>query len=329
MVKEIAGADNLRTAMNRLGKKREPFLFLINFDADKGLVIPLSDMPHSGTACAIRGKRYGTVTRQETSATELSVRPVPKEKYAEAFGNVVAKIRRGDSYLVNLTFQTPIGRNVDMAHIFENSSAPYRFLWPGRFVFFSPEPFVKIEHSTISSYPMKGTADASLPDAEPRLLADYKETCEHHTIVDLIRNDLSTVARRVSVKRFRYVEKIKTHKGELLQTSSEICGNLPCGWQDETGDILFAMLPAGSISGAPKPRTVEIIKESETTPRGYYTGIMGIFEADRLDSCVAIRYIEKDGDGEYYYRSGGGITSFSRMDDEYEEMLGKIYVPIV
>ena len=330
MVEEIAGADNLRTLMNEFGKKREPFLFLIDYHMERGVVIPVSDIPDSGLACRIGGKNYGTVAPEKAvPRTELNIKPVPKAQYAAAFNNVADKIKRGDSYLVNLTFKTPIGRRINMAHIFRNATSPYRFLWPGRFVFFSPESFVKIEHGIIRSYPMKGTIDAACPEAEKQLLADYKERCEHNTIVDLIRNDISAIADNVKIERFRYIEKIKTHKGELLQSSSEISGQLSDGWQDKIGDYLFSMLPAGSISGAPKRRTVEIIAESETTPRGYYTGIMGIFECDRLESCVAIRYIEKCENGEYYYRSGGGITSCSRLEDEYEEMISKIYVPVI
>lgn len=314
-----------------MGRKREPFLFLINFNGDKGLVIPVADIPGSGINCIIGKKRYGTLPKQAKAGprSELNITPVPKSVYSKAYSHVANALRRGDTYLVNLTFRTPVGRRIDMAQIFETADAPYRFLWPERFVFFSPESFVKIENDIISSYPMKGTTDASGSDAAARLLSDYKEICEHNTIVDLIRNDLSMIASGVKIERFRYLEKIRTHRGELLQSSSEITGRLSGGWQDNVGTLLYNMLPAGSISGAPKPRTVEIIKESETTPRGYYTGIMGVFDIDRLESCVAIRYIEKDEDGEYYYRSGGGITSCSRMESEYEEMLSKIYVPVV
>lgn len=330
MVKEIAGADNLRTAINRAGREAAPFLFLINFEAEKGVVLPVSEIPRSGLACIIRGKRYGAASPPNTlTTTHLRIKPVPEAEYAAAFNKVTKAIRRGDSYLTNLTFRTPVGRDVDMVQVFENSEAPYRFLWPGRFVFFSPESFVRIENGKISSYPMKGTIDASHPDAGLRLLSDYKETCEHNTIVDLIRNDLSSVADNVKVERFRYIEKIRTHKGELLQSSSQITGQLPQGWQQRTGDIIFSLLPAGSISGAPKRKTVEIIKESETTPRGYYTGVMGVYDSGMLDSCVIIRYIERDADGEYHYRSGGGITSCSIMQNEYREMTDKIYVPII
>lgn len=330
MAEEIAGTDNLRALMNELGKKCEPFLFLIDYRMEKGVVLPLADMPGSGLSCCIGEKSYGPLPEYGATRTEINIEPVAMAEYAAAFGNVADKIRRGDSYLVNLTFRTPIGRHVDMAYVFRHASAPYRFLWPDRFVFFSPESFVRIDAGgTIRSYPMKGTADASHPDAENRLLSDYKERCEHNTIVDLIRNDLSAVADNVRVGRFRYIEKIRTHRGELLQSSSEVSGRLPHGWRNRLGDIIFALLPAGSISGAPKRRTVEIIEESETAPRGYYTGVMGVYENGGLESCVAIRFIEKDASGEYYYRSGGGITSCSIMENEYEEMLGKIYVPIV
>jgi para-aminobenzoate synthetase component 1 len=90
---------------------------------------------------------------------------------------------------------------------------------------------------------------------------------------------------------------------------------------------LFKLLPAGSISGAPKQKTVEIIKEAETHQRGYYTGVCGIFDGENLDSGVMIRYIENQ-NGQLIYKSGGGITVNSEPDYEYNEMIDKIYVPI-
>ena len=86
------------------------------------------------------------------------------------------------------------------------------------------------------------------------------------------------------------------------------------------------MLPAGSISGAPKKETIRIIKESEIDDRGYYTGIFGVFNGKELDSAVMIRFIEKNDTG-YVYRSGGGITFLSQIEKEYEELIKKIYVP--
>jgi para-aminobenzoate synthetase component 1 len=132
------------------------------------------------------------------------------------------------------------------------------------------------------------------------------------------------VADNVSVSKFRFYEEIKTQTGVIGQVSSEIAGTLPENYQEQIGDILFKLLPAGSISGAPKQKTVEIIQKVEQDERGYYTGVAGYFDGKNLDSCVLIRFIEQN----YNYRSGGGITFMSDLNDEYKEMIDKVYVPI-
>jgi para-aminobenzoate synthetase component 1 len=86
------------------------------------------------------------------------------------------------------------------------------------------------------------------------------------------------------------------------------------------------LLPAGSISGAPKEKTREIIRNAEKEARGFYTGIAGIYDGETLDSCVMIRYVEKQGE-KTFYRSGGGITFQSEEGSEYNELIDKIYVP--
>lgn len=92
-------------------------------------------------------------------------------------------------------------------------------------------------------------------------MSDKKEAAEHATIVDLIRNDLSRVAEHVRVDKYRYIDVLHTNKGNILQASSEISGKLPTDYQKHIGNILDAMLPAGSITGAPKDKTMEIIHE--------------------------------------------------------------------
>ena len=153
-----------------------------------------------------------------------------------------------------------------------------------------------------------------------------KEKAEHYTIVDLIRNDLSMVSDKVRVTKFRYIDRLKTNFGEILQVSSEVEGTLRDGYTAHLGDIIFTLLPAGSISGAPKERTVQIIRSAETYDRGFYTGIAGIFDGENLDSTVLIRFIEEQ-DGRKYFKSGGGITFMSDARAEYEEMISKVYVP--
>lgn len=174
---------------------------------------------------------------------------------------------------------------------------------------------------------MKGTLDASTPHAEQMLMEDEKEAAEHATIVDLIRNDLSMVAEDVKVEKFRYIDVLHTNKGKILQTSSEISGKLQSDYRKHIGDILAALLPAGSITGAPKRKTMEIIHEAEGYERGFYTGVMGICGNGNLNSAVMIRFLEEDESGTYF-KAGGGITSKSDCMKEYEEVLQKVYLPI-
>ena len=145
-------------------------------------------------------------------------------------------------------------------------------------------------------------------------MSDKKEAAEHATIVDLIRNDLSRVAEHVRVDKYRYIDVLHTNKGNILQTSSEISGKLPTDYQKHIGNILDAMLPAGSITGAPKDKTMEIIHEAEGYDRGFYTGIMGIYNNGELNSAVMIRFLENEGQGTYFkaYRQGFFLPCHSR-----------------
>ena len=194
--------------------------------------------------------------------------------------------------------------------------------------FFSPEIFIRIHNGRIYSYPMKGTINASTPSADRLLINDPKETAEHATIVDLIRNDLSMVAEQVSVSRYRYIDKLQTNQGSILQTSSEIQGVLPDDYLTNLGSIIFRLFTSRFYHRSlRRKKTMQIIKEAETYDRGFYTGIMGYFDGKDLDSAVMIRFVEQEG-GKMYFKSGGGITSQSDVENEYNEMKQKVYVPI-
>jgi len=173
---------------------------------------------------------------------------------------------------------------------------------------------------------MKGTIEASIPNAKEKILANRKEMAEHIMIVDLMRNDLGMVATEVKVEKFRYIEKIRAGDKELLQVSSKISATLPPNWRENISYILKKMLPAGSITGTPKRSTVDIIDNIENYKRGFYTGVFGIFDGENLYSAVMIRFIEKR-DGKLFYKSGGGITIDSDAQSEYEELIDKIYLP--
>nr|WP_321356085.1 aminodeoxychorismate synthase component I [uncultured Draconibacterium sp.] len=311
--------------MNKLGRRNEAFVFVIDFDTSKAKLFRPDETDKIWWQ-ANNQSNYAQPTTDEKEI-EWETEPVSFSHYKKGFDLVQHHIHNGDTYLLNYTQPTTIKTNLSLEEIYHHSEARYKVLLKDKFVCFSPEIFVQIDAGKISSYPMKGTMDASLPNAKERILNDSKELAEHNTIVDLIRNDLSLVAENVTVEKFRYLERLKTNQRDLWQVSSKISGNLPENYTEQIGDIIFKMLPAGSICGAPKKKTVEIIKAAENYDRGFYTGIFGYFDGQNLDSCVLIRYIEKQ-DNRLVYKSGGGITFLSNAESEYEELVKKVYIPV-
>lgn len=322
-----AAAELVREKMNEFGNKRIPFLFIIDYELNEPFVIKLNEVDPNEIAYSMFS--FKNYLEYEIGNPEIILKkyPVSYEQYKTSFEIVRKGIEEGNTYLTNLTFPTKIEINLNLTEIFLISKAKFKLHIKNRLVVFSPEEFVRIENGIISSFPMKGTIDASIPNARDIILNDDKEIAEHNTIVDLIRNDLSIVARDVYVKRFRFIDEIVTNNKKLLQVSSEITGTLGDNYESEIGNIIFAMLPAGSISGAPKRKTIEIIKDAEIALRGFYTGVFGIFDGNNLYSAVMIRFIEKAGN-ELFYRSGGGITYLSKPELEYQEMIDKVYVPV-
>ena len=312
--------------------------------------------------------------KENSSETTWQIEPPLYDDYERSFNIVKSNIWAGNSYLTNLTCKVPVSCNLSLESIFHRAKGKYKLLLRKKrtqaeeevhlkeeeeaqnkahlkeenieenlnpFVCFSPETFIRIKGGRIYSYPMKGTLDASLPDAEKQLMEDRKEAAEHATIVDLIRNDLSRVAENVRVDKYRYIDVLHTNKGDILQTSSEISGRLPEDYPHHLGEILAAQLPAGSITGAPKDKTMQIIQEAEGYDRSFYTGIMGIYDQGELNSAVMIRFIEEEvfpskteeeknseASRKLYFKAGGGITSKSDCRKEYEEVIQKIYLPI-
>ena len=318
--------DEFIALMNRYGAEKVPFLFIIDFDMKYPEIYKLDEVP-DGLKFVTPLHSNVSLVKQLSGPVSLKRYPVSYSAYSNAFVNVHKNICMGNSYLLNLTFTTLIETELTLEEIFYTSIAKYKLLYNNKFVVFSPEIFVRINNGQIKAFPMKGTIDSSVPDAENVILNDEKEAAEHNTIIDLIRNDLSKIADGVKVTRYRYIERIKSGSTELLQVSSEISGRLSEGFEYNFGDILKEMLPAVSVTGAPKKETVRIIKESENYDRGWYTGIFGVFDGKDLDSAVMIRFIEKS-DGQMLFKSGGGITYLSDPVKEYEELISKVYVPI-
>lgn len=340
-------SNAVKEKMNEAGKRREPFLFVVDFEQKEGIFIPNpltqkdilfnskgisnEDTPHQTNLFPLSSSQLSTsgkMIRGIDSPTEYEFMTSPEDfsTYQHRFKIVMDGLKRGDSYLTNLTIKTPLQCSLSLESLFQFSNTPYKLYHPGKWVCFSPECFVQIEQSKIKTYPMKGTIDARIPDAATTILNDPKETAEHNTIVDLLRNDLSRVATSVTVNRFRYIEKVDTHTGPLLQVSSEIEGTLADGYLDNIGSLVFELLPAGSVLGAPKESTLYLISQAEQEKRGFYTGVAGYFDGNRLESFVLIRFIEQDG-SQLYFRSGGGVTANSDSRKEYEEAIRKVYLP--
>lgn len=320
--------EQARQKMNRLARERVPFVFVVDYKMLNSYVEEIDNVDPSFCRFNFNGVSNVIEASVRYEGTpQWSSFPMSINSYAHSFNMVKQHILAGNSYLANLTCKVPIVTDLTLEDVFFQSKALYKLWLKDTLVCFSPEIFVRIEGGVIKSYPMKGTIDATFPDAEQRLMDDEKEAAEHATIVDLIRNDLSRVSEQVTVNRYRYADRLETNKGPIIQTSSEICGTLSENNLSHIGDVLFSLLPAGSITGAPKEKTIKIIEQAEDYERGYYTGVMGYFDGRNLDSAVMIRFIEQE-DNQLYFKAGGGITCKSDLENEYKEMIQKIYVPI-
>jgi len=307
--------------LNTLGKKRTPFVFISDFKGEKIEVFEYSELQKNDIEFVIT-QDYTYKKHPHSLITQV----VSFEEYTKKFTQVIEKIKSGETYVLNLTQPTKIQTKLSLQEIYTMTNAHYKLRYRDKFVCFSPETFISIQDQTINTFPMKGTIDASIEDAQAKILANEKEMAEHLMVVDLLRNDLSIVASEVQVKKFRYITKIDAGAKKLLQVSSHISGKLENDWHENIGNILQKLLPAGSISGAPKKSTVKIIEEVEAYERGFFSGVFGFYDGKSLDSGVMIRFIEKTQDG-YIYKSGGGITLDSDALSEYNELQDKIYLP--
>lgn len=257
----------------------------------------------------------------------------PPVDYAEAFDRVQEQLRAGNSYEVNLTYRVETASDLDPLVAYLQlravNPAPYAgYLQhdiPGHRAWLlssSPERYALVTGDRIlETKPIKGTTvrGATFEEdeaARTRLASDPKFRSENLMIVDLLRNDLSMVCDpgTVEVPVLMDVESYPS----VHQLVSTVRGRLADGVT--TVAALRALFPAGSMTGAPKLRTMEIIEEVEATPRGVYAGAFGWLAADgRADLGVVIRSLMTSGDGVYRLGTGGGITVRSDVEEEYAE----------
>jgi para-aminobenzoate synthetase component I len=306
--------------LNTLGKNKTPFLVVISFDKSEIDIIP-NPYNREDIKFSIDCEEKHLVPKKFDN-----IKSIDLKEYKTKFDTIIQHIKNGDTYLLNLTAPTKIKTNFSLSEIYDNSSAKFKLYYKDNFVCFSPERFIKICDNQIYTYPMKGTIDASINNAKDKLLNNPKELAEHTMVVDLLRNDLSIVSSNVRVTNFRYIDKISAGERQLYQISSEIVGDLEENWYENIGSILDKLLPAGSITGAPKRSTVQIIQDVEGYDRGFFTGIFGYFDGISFDSGVMIRFLQKNDNGDMIYKSGGGITIDSKILQEYDELIAKVYL---
>nr|WP_312353347.1 anthranilate synthase component I [Aminipila sp.] len=257
-----------------------------------------------------------------------------KEKYCRMVETAKEYIRQGDIFQVVLSnrFEAPVeGSLLDLYRAIRTiNSSPYMFFFSSNNIEIagaSPETLVKVENNKVSTFPLAGTRlrgktkEEDL-ELEKELLADEKELAEHNMLVDLGRNDVGKVSRFGTVKVGRYLEIQRF--SHVMHIGSTVEGLLK---EDKDAvDAVNAILPAGTLSGAPKFRACEIINELEDNKRGIYGGAIGYLSLNgELDTCIAIRLAFKK-NGKVFIRSGAGIVADSVPEREYEECLNKAKV---
>ncbi|MCR4721063.1 MAG: anthranilate synthase component I family protein, partial [Lachnospiraceae bacterium] len=254
-----------------------------------------------------------------------------KEEYCDMVEKAKNYIREGDIFQVVLSnrLSAPFeGSLLNTYRVLRTiNPSPYMFYFSGTDVEIagaSPETLVKLEDGVLHTFPLAGTRprgktpqeDAEL---EKELLADEKELAEHNMLVDLGRNDLGRVSRfgTVEVEKLREILRFS----HVMHIGSTVRGQIR---EDKDAlDAIEAVLPAGTLSGAPKIRACQIIDELENNKRGIYGGAIGYIDfSGNMDTCIAIRIAYKK-NGKVFVRSGAGIVADSDPEKEYQECLNK------
>lgn len=193
----------------------------------------------------------------------------------------------------------------------------------------SPETLVRLQNGRLYTFPVAGSRPRGKTDEEDielerGLLADEKELSEHNMLVDLGRNDLGRISKFGSVEVTKY--KMIHRYSKIMHICSQVEGNIRP--ECDAFDAIESVLPAGTLSGAPKIRACEIIEELEKCPRGIYGGALGYMDfSGNLDTCIAIRMAVKK-DGKVYVQAGGGIVADSVPENEYLESKNKALAAI-
>ncbi len=272
--------------------------------------------------------------KEESEPFRLQTKCEPlfsKEEYCVMVEKAKHYLKEGDIFQVVLSNRLEAKMKGSLLEVYRvlrtQNPSPYMFYFSGKdgeIAGASPETLVRLEDNKIYTFPLAGTrrrgADREEDESlEAELLADEKELAEHNMLVDLGRNDLGKISEIGSVKVDQYMS---IHRfSHVMHIGSTVSGTIR---SDKDGlDAIEAVLPAGTLSGAPKIRACEIINELENNKRGIYGGAIGYLSfSGGMDTCIAIRLAFSKED-KVYIRSGGGIVADSAPENEYRECLQK------
>ena len=276
--------------------------------------------------------KNGKKQKEENSRLLGEVLPLfDKDKYCEMVEKAKHYIKEGDIFQIVLSnrlsapFEGSLLNTYRMLRTINPS--PYMFYFSGTDVEVagaSPETLVKLENGILHTFPLAGTRPRGKTDKEDKkleaeLLKDEKELSEHNMLVDLGRNDLGKISKfgSVQVEKLHSIEKYS----HVMHIGSTVRGEI----REEYDAInaIEAVLPAGTLSGAPKIRACQLIAELEDNKRGIYGGAIGYIDfSGNMDTCIAIRIAYKK-NGRVFVRSGAGIVADSDPEKEYKECINK------
>ena len=276
--------------------------------------------------------RTGEKKKEPKSRLLGEVQPLfDREQFCRMVEKAKHYIREGDIFQIVLSNRLSASFEGSLLNTYRVlrtiNPSPYMFYFSGTDVEVagaSPETLVKLENGILHTFPLAGTRRRGRTDDEDQalekeLLADEKELAEHNMLVDLGRNDLGKISRfgSVQVEKLRCVERFS----HVMHIGSTVRGEIR---EDKDAlDAIEAVLPAGTLSGAPKIRACQLIGELENNKRGIYGGAIGYIDfTGNMDTCIAIRIAYKK-NGKVFVRSGAGIVADSVPENEYEECLNK------
>ena len=320
LFKDVIAFDNVK----------QKIIHITNIELDKDLDVEyekalkrlnsIKELLHTGKKSFEGGKLLGEVTPLFS-----------KDEFSKMIGKAKHHIKEGDIFQIVLSNRLQAnfeGSLFDTYRVLRTvNPSPYMFYFSGTDVEVagaSPETLVKLEDGILHTFPLAGTrprgkSEKEDKELETELLADEKELAEHNMLVDLGRNDLGKISKfgSVVVEKFHSIERYS----HVMHIGSTVRGEIRPEY--DALNALESVLPAGTLSGAPKIRACQLIEELENNKRGIYGGAIGYIDfTGNMDTCIAIRLAYKK-NGKVFIRSGAGIVADSDPDKEYMESINK------